>query len=242
MKTKLNQLVRHGRQLGLAALLLTATLLRAQPVLTEGHTDVGIDYDVSLNEWDLHIHDEVHDVEYSPPSEALLLVKYDAHGIVPVGAQWDFLGAAGSDVWTLPKVQDPNLLFLGFGAEEIDNGVFQGDQFTMSLRAVSGPGSLVVYDTDSFGNPELLMSSRDGVDNADSVSVPAGEHRHVNWAFSEPGDYVVTFEASGVRALDSIFTTSGDVEYFFHVEAVPEPTALSLMALGGIALALKRRR
>lgn len=234
--------MRHWRQLGLAIAMTCTTNARCQSLLTEGHTDVGIDYDAGANLWDLHIHDEVHGVEYSPPSDALLFVKNSAHGTVPTGIPWTFLGTAGSDVWTLPKVQDPDLLFLGFGAEEIDTGIFQDDQFTMSLRAVSGPGTFVVYDTDSFGNPELLMSSRDGIDGSDAVLVPAGEHRHVNWAFSAPGDYVVTFDASGIRQADSQFTDSGPVEYFFRVQAVPEPGAAAIFGLGGALLAFHRRR
>jgi surface-anchored protein len=99
----------------------------------------------------------------------------------------------------------------------------------------------VVYDTDSFGTPELLMSSLDGVGPEDSVLVPAGEHRHVNWAFSAPGDYTVTFEASGILQAGSQFTDSGPVDYFFHVEAVPEPGTLALLGLGGAMLLLRRR-
>lgn len=192
--------------------------LCAQTNLMQGHTDIGIGYDKDANEWDLHIHDEENDVEYAPPSDAVLWVKYAAHGPVPQGPQWSFLGTAGSRVWLLPMVEDSNLLCLGFGAEEIENGVFVNDEFTMTLKSVVGPGHVAVFDADAFGEPVVWMSSRDGINGADAVALPAGAHQHVNWAFSAPGDYVVSFEASGVRADGNTNTASGNVEYLFHVE------------------------
>ncbi len=242
MQIKHNQFIGRIRQLGLAALLATGLASQAQTTLYDGHTDVGIDYDNDFDAWNLHVHYEVTDTEYSPPSDALLFVKNGAHGTVSSDPAYSFLGTPGSDVWTLPQFQDLNLLFLGFGAEEISSGVFQGDQFTMSLTGVSGPGSFVMYETDDFSVPTMLLSSLDGISGADSLLVPAGEHRHVNWAFSAPGDYVVTFNASGIRQSDSQFTTSGNVGYYFRVEAVPEPATAALMGVGVLGLLLRRRR
>jgi surface-anchored protein len=101
---------------------------------------------------------------------------------------------------------------------------------------------LVVYETDDFGVPTMLLSSQDGITGADSLLVPAGEHRHVNWAFTEPGDYTVTFNASGMRQSDGQFTTSGDVDYLFRVEAVPEPGMTALFGLGALCMVFLRRR
>jgi len=219
---KYTNMTRHLRPLGLATLLVTGLTLQAQTPIYQGHTDIGIDYDETLNEWDLHIHDEVNDLEYSPPTNALLVVKYDAHGFVPAGSQWSFLGTPGSDVWTLPKAQDTNLLFLGFGAEEIADGTFTNDQLTMALTAFSGPGNLVIYDLDSFGAPEVWMNTADGVSGVDSRVLPSGAHSHINWAFTAPGDYTVTFAATAVSTLNGA-TTSGPVDYKFHVEGPPAP-------------------
>ena len=241
MKKQNTQIIGRIRQLGLAVLLTTGLASQAQTPLFEGHTDVGIDYDSTGNVWNLHIHDEVNNVEYSPPSDALLVVKYAAHGSVSPGPQWSFLGPAGSSVWTLPKVQDPNLLFLGFGAEEIADGTFVGNQFTMALKGVTGPGNFTVYDTDAFGGPVVWMNSGNGISGADAVTLPSGAHSHVNWTFSAPGDYSVLFEASGISTLNGA-TTSGNVGYSFRVEAVPEPATGALVGVGALACIFFRRK
>lgn len=240
MKKQKTQIIGHIRQLGLAALLTTGLASQAQTTLYDGHTDIGIDYDSALNEWNLHVHYEVTDTEYSPPSDALLFVKNSAYGTVPPGAQWSFLGATGSDVWTLPKVEDPNLLFLGFGAEEIADGTFVNNVFTMALTGVTGPGQLAIYDVDTFGDPVVWMNSGDGISAADSRVLPSGAHSHINWAFSAPGDYSVFFEATGDSTLNGP-TSSGSVEYLFRVQAVPEPATGALVGVGALALCLVRR-
>jgi surface-anchored protein len=198
-------------------LLMTASVAHSQAVKTEGHTDYGVAYDPDLDEWDIHIHDEVNLVEYSPPTGAVLYVKPEAHTTVPNDPAYSFLGTAGSDVWILPKAQDPALLFLGFGAEEIADGTFKSNQFTIHLRQVVGPGNFTIYDQDSFGNPVLWMSSADGISSNDFRVLPSGAHSHVNSAFSKPGAYTVYFEAMAYRESDGQFTTSGLVPYQFYV-------------------------
>ncbi len=235
MKKQNPQIIGHIRQLGLAALLTTGLASQAQTPLYTGHTDVGIDYDETGNVWNLHVHDEETNTEYSPPSDALLFVKYAAHGSVSPGPQWSFLGPTGSSVWTLPQVENPNLLFLGIGAEEIADGTFVGNQFTLALKGVTGPGSFTVYQTDAFGEPVVWMNSGDGISGADARLLPSGAHSHVNWTFSAPGDYSVLFEASGLSTLNGA-TSSGNVGYSFRVEAVPEPATGALAGVGALAL------
>lgn len=240
MKKQQTQITGRIRQLGLAALLTTGLASQAQTPLSSGHADVGIDYDATGNAWNLHVHDEETDTEYAPPSDALLLVKNTAHASVNPEPQWSFLGPAGSSVWILPQVQNPDLLFLGIGAEEIADGTFVGNQFTLALKGVSGPGNFTVYQTDAFGNPVVWMNSGDGISGADARILPTGVHSHVNWTFSAPGDYSVLFEASGLSLLNGA-TSSGNVGYSFRVEAVPEPAMGALVGVGALALGLVRR-
>ena len=183
--------------------------------LSEGHTDIGIAFEDGA--FDLHIHDETHDVEYAP-DQAVLVVKAASYTTVPNNPLYSFLGLPCSGVWVLPNTENTNLLFLGFGAEEIEAGVFQGDQLRMELKAVAGAGDFIVYDFDSFGVPVVIMSTRDGVDTNDVRVLPAGAHSDFNWAFTQPGYYTVTFEASGTLS-NGTFVTSGPVDYTFLVEA-----------------------
>ena len=219
-----------------------ALSLNAQTLLTEGHTDVGIVYE--LGGWNLHIgqHEATPPMEYAP-NEAILGVNIvGAHSTVPANPQFSFLGMAGSSVWVLPQVQDPALLFLGFGTEELESGIFVNNEVTLSLQGVRAPGQFSVYDVGMFGSPSIFMNSGDGITTADSILLSAGGHRHVNWAFSTPGTYEVDFEAAGTLVDGNVFTASGPITYTFSVAAVPEPSVLSLLLLGGTGLLAFARR
>jgi surface-anchored protein len=242
MKEQNTQFIGRIRQLGLAALLTTGLASQAQTLVGTGgeHVDVGAAYDETANEWELHVHDEDNDVEYFPATDARLFIGYGANTTMPAGSQWSFIGSAGSETWILPGTPTPGLMLLGFGAEEIDLGIFVDDQFNMALKGVSGPGTFAVFDLDAFNNPLVLMNSGDGINGADAHILPAGAHQDLNWAFSAPGDYTITFVASGVSRLNGA-TSSGDVNYLFHVQPVPEPGVMTLAGVGALAVLLVRK-
>jgi surface-anchored protein len=240
MKKQNTQIIGRIRQLGLAALLTTGLASQAQSILTNQHADIGVNYEAG--EWNLHIHNETEDIEYSPPSGpggAIIQVGSAAAGTVSANPLFSFLGTAGSPVWILPNTQNPSLVFLGFGAEELVTGLFVGDSITMALHSISGPGEFAVFDYDFFGNPTVWMNTRDGITAGDSVSLLAGGHNDMNWAFSAPGNYTVYFEASGTLVDGNVFTASGPVGYEFQV--VPEPSAMALAGMGALALLLVRK-
>lgn len=186
-------------------------------VLTEGHADVGIAYEDG--EWNLHIHDEAHDEEYAP-GQALLFVGPEAEtardGALAAPA-FDFLGVApGQTFYRLPESLNPDLLFLGIGAEELAEGTFAGGKVRLRLKAVDGPGSFSAWRSEDEG-PRLLMASADGVTGGDFIDALEASHTHVNWGFGARGRYEITFEAVATLPSGEV-TSSGDVTYVFSVD------------------------
>jgi surface-anchored protein len=233
MKASLSTHLPHTLRttLWLASLIAVAFDGRSDTELTTGHTDVGIAYEDDA--WNLHVgrHEDSPPAEYAP-NEAILQVAPASRTSVPAGPAFAFLGEPGAPVYILPQVQNPSLLFLGFGTEELPAGLFSNDQVNVILRAVRGPGHFAVYDVDAFGTPNVIMNSGDGITATDSVILPAGGHRHVNWAFTSPGTYQVDLEASGTLASNAQFTSSGPVTYTFKVLGQSPALGISRIANG----------
>jgi surface-anchored protein len=223
-----------------AAMAVMIPAASAFTVLDDEHVDIGVGYS-GAGGWDLHVHDETNDAEYEP-DEALLYVGGLAKTLRPGGSQWDFLGVnAGDDVWILPTSQNPNLLYLGVGAEETDAGIFVNDRIDLFMRDVRGPGHVSVYTLDGFGAPSVLFSSSNGFSSADLLPVFAQGHSHFFWAFTAVGLYEVDLEASGAL-VGAGTTSSGIATYNFGVEAVPEPTTMAALALGAAFMARRRKK
>ena len=187
-------------------------------VLKSGHADIGVNYEDDA--WDLHIHQHEPDTEYEP-DEALFYVGRNAMLIRSGDAAdnaYDFLGTSvGSTLFVLPEIENPNLLFLGIGGEELAEGVLEGNVATLRLAAVSGPGHFSIWQAGSTPTtPKLIMATSDGIDASDTFDIGAGSHAHANYAFTKQGFYEVTFVASGVDA-DGDATDSGQVTYYFFV-------------------------
>jgi surface-anchored protein len=188
------------------------------PVLVDGHTDVGINYEDDA--WDLHVHAEDTGMEYAPDA-VWIKVPSSARTSAPDGAAYSFLGAPGNALWVLSAVQHPNMPFLGFGTEEMASGIFSNNVVQLAFKGVEGPGDFIVYQSDMFGKPVVWFNSRDGLDASDVQQLAAGGHTHVNWVFTAPGKYHVKFQASGVLAATGQTTTSEIAEYLFDVGDQP---------------------
>ena len=67
----------------------------------------------------------------------------------------------------------------------------------MRLLDVEGPGDIAAYVVSTYGTPEPLFNSADGIDqHNDSTTLPANAHTHVSWAFNKPGIYRLSFGAT----------------------------------------------
>ena len=197
--------------------------------LKRGHTDMGIAFEGGA--FDLHVHDETADREFAP-EQAVLRATPLAQTSVPTNAAFAFLGTPGAPVWILPQSQNPRLLYLGIGAEEIAAGVFVNDSVQLTLTGVDGPGHFALYRVTGFGQPEVRFNSRDGISAADVVTVAAGGHEHFNWAFSAPGVYRVRVKASGTLVAGNQFVESPEAEYCFEVVGIA--TRLGIARNGGL--------
>ncbi len=235
----------------LSLLLFVTPAVSADMLYTAGHADLGIAFEDGA--WDLHVHAEgaiidgtlVDDEEFeadevvivAPASTFVSVVELpvaDFHGIP------ESLGLASDASWfnlfqELSDSDATNSPFLGVAAEEIENDVFVNDEITVSLVDVVGPGEMTVW---SNGNG-VIFDSLDGFDDDVLSGFPVGTHTHFNYAFSAAGNYEVTLSATGTL-VDGGAETTGFGTFTFSV--VPEPSALALVALGGVSLAFVRRR
>jgi surface-anchored protein len=195
------------RLLVTSAVLTTALVATAGPaqaaeqfVIDHGHVDV---VGVAFEDGQLHLH--VHDESVEPgverePEDVEFRVLPGAETVVPADPSFAFLGDAGDPVWILPQAENPELIFAGFGAEEIDAGVLRDDSVTVTFVG-AGPGDVAIYTENAVGLPaDILVDTGDG--QPDSFTLAAGEHAHANWAFEQPGDYRFLVVVSGRLASD----------------------------------------
>ncbi len=222
-----------------AAAFGLAGALNAQTVLRSGHMDLGVAHDNGALELHLHAHDPEPDGTEFGPGEAILEVGPAAQTTVPANPQFAFLGAPGDTLYLLSATENPALPFLGLAAEEVEPGLFAGDLLTLTLTGAAGPGEFALFTVDAFGSPTVHMNTRDGITAADHTTLLAGSHGHANWAFSAPGDYDLTFVASGT--LEGGGSVSSDPATF-RFTVVPEPGPAALLVLGGLGWWLARRR
>lgn len=200
---------RMGGIVAVAALAATnAATAEADPVaLADGH----VDYAARIVGGELR--SQVKDgtqgsdrVVWRDPGDVVFVVRDAAKTTVPADARLRFIGAAGSSTWMIPQVQRPGILWAGWNTEEL-TAADVSDSLTWTLRSVQGPGTVAVFQTGPFGDPDLLFNSGDGL--PDSRRVPLGTHAHGNWAFSAPGSYQLSFEMTATRPGGA---TTGDTQ------------------------------
>jgi surface-anchored protein len=124
---------------------------------------------------------------------------------VPDSPAFGFLGPAGSSTWLLPQTQRAGLLWPGWNTEQLSSAQVDGP-VTWRLDSVAGPGTVNVFQSDSFGSPQPVFASGDGL--PDTYSIPLTTHAHANWAFSQAGYYRLTFTMSArLKGGQTVFDT-----------------------------------
>lgn len=209
----------------------TAAAGEFEVVLDNGHIDaftvrwVDEQLDLDLME-DVTGTDVLHE-----PEDVLLVVKPEAAMTLPdpVPPGLAVVGDPGDTVYFLPQSQDPALIWPGWSTEQIPAGVFT-DPLRIEVTEVDGPGDVFVYQTNAFGLPISVLGG--GYQLPGTISPNARVHAHANWAFTAPGRYTLTVEASGTLAAGGTVTTP-PATYTFQVgETEPDPvTTLSISGL-----------
>jgi putative ABC transporter-associated repeat protein len=197
------------------------------------------------------------------PADVDFRVTAAAATELPAQPALSFLGDAGKRVFLLPQTQRTDLLWTGWNTEELRPSDVSG-AVTWTLTAVDGPGAFGLFTTGSFGAPEVLFDSTDGL--PDALTVPLGTHAHANWAFAEPGRYRLTFAVTAPAADGRALTDTETLTFVVGDDggATPPPApgstsqrlastgpaalpattglAFALIATGAAALVLARRR
>jgi surface-anchored protein len=160
------------------------------------------------------------DVRLNPNLTAFNLEEV-THTTVRSLPAFAFLGTAGSDVWVAPESNPGGtVLWPGFSTEDVPGGYVDGNQLTLRLDAVNGPGTLHIYQSDAFGEPIRRLTGS-GAEYRD-WTLNSGQHIHANWAFSATGTYTLTFIAS---ALTNGVSISATQIYTFIIGEVPAVVA-----------------
>ncbi|BCJ50404.1 hypothetical protein Asp14428_18790 [Actinoplanes sp. NBRC 14428] len=146
-------------------------------------------------------------------------------------------GATKYAAEVIPLVEDVSLdtIWLGLRAKGAGAGhaVNRSSDIRLSATGVEGPGRLVAYLTESFGNPDIAFDSGDGFDAAngfrdDTMTLPPAAHTHMSWAFTEPGTYRLTLRAELAVTADSKPIHMGQSTVTFAVGVNPPAEATVL--------------
>ncbi len=243
-----------------AVLVLTvfAGSSSAQDIYTSSHGDVGVGYDAGAQEFEPHWHLGAGavvngnpipaDEEYAP---ADLIARTSATRSSPTGSS-SVLGLAdGSSIWVLGRggltTYQPDL---GWATEELDPLDWTGDiTITFNPGSSTMPSATAEFGmyVTNFANSSVDTSVFSTFDPAEtfagnSFTMGVGAHQHFQWAFTELGEYDLSFTWSGTHAVDGFIQTTA----VFSVQAVPEPSTIAMLSIaagvGLIAVARQRQR
>jgi surface-anchored protein len=142
--------------------------------------------------------------------------------------------AQGETYYLLPQTSQAGQVFGGFG---YSSAATQGTSVTYDLDSVEGPGAFALWQNSEDGPNVFLASAEDGPKSFTSVA----DHEHVNWGFTEQGEYHLTVRAA-VTPPGGATTQLPPVVYTFFVgeelpqDPTPDPgTPATQLTITGLA-------
>lgn len=228
-------------------------------IYSEGHADlsvrmVGNQLQLGVNLLGAVV-DGVVTNEFAPLTDLTLFVPETAleqrTENIPGLLNFDPIGVvAGTDIYRLPASGTEALIlqtpYFGFGTYLLNAADFASPvKFTLTGFSSSEGGEFSVYQ-DSFPGPTFYMSTANGVNVNDSLTMPVGAHDHFNFVFTKPGLYELSFTATVTHKTLGVLTASGSLSSGV-VTTVPEASsfifgalAIGTLLLGRTALSLRR--
>nr|WP_026157121.1 anchored repeat ABC transporter, substrate-binding protein [Corynebacterium capitovis] len=113
----------------------------------------------------------------------------------------------------IPLVEDAGLdtVWLGMRVDGDIPGDAAGTAVVdLALTGAEGPGDAAAFVLGTFGTPEVIFSTRDGLGSDDSITLPTAAHTHVSWSFSAPGVYHLRLAATtreSAKAPSAVYTS-----------------------------------
>lgn len=231
-------------------MILSAGVSQAQAIYTSGHGDLGVEYTPGEAEFEAHWHigsgavvDGVPLTEEQEFAPEALAAQLGTQAAVSSSAVASALGVSTGTMAfrTGNAAYPPNV---GFGLEEVgSDSEWQDGSITLTLTGWTGPGSLAVSQTiANVGTFVWFSSDASKTQNSNAWDFGVGGHQHLDWWFSEAGNYSVTFTWTGTYiGGESPVAVSGSGTYEF--QAVPEPGTWALLGVAMlIGMAVYRRR
>ncbi len=216
-------------------------------VYTDGHADIGVtgvpgNYTMKI---------ELDEIGTFAPSQVVTRVPDGVRttfasvpsDISPTGL---VAGQPGS-IWILPQIQNELYPWPGLSLEGI-GGTGTGTFRLLSASMPAG-GNFSLWSWGTFAPPNFWMTTADGINpvvgpGADTVNLNIGSHAHFNFGFTVAGIYDITMDVTGTRNGVDFTTTPGTFRFAVgDSSAVPEPTAIALLAmLAGVVTVIRKIR
>lgn len=204
-----------------------ATAIRPY-ALTKGHIDLfEVTYDEAASGLGLKVKDDTNlydqGTQYRDPATVSVVVDAEESAVDVSGTSgaFAFLKVDGDTVYQLPQTQDIDLPWPGWSTERLMGTLPAGSELPASGQPVQldveveGPGNVFTWQTGTFGGVQNKYV--DTVDpGADVIPIARNAHVHTNWAFTKPGDYLLTVTPSATTTGGGTLTGQ-PASYHFHV-------------------------
>jgi hypothetical protein len=206
-------------------------------VTSDGHFDIEVHDDNGTLEVALHNHAD--DSEYGTDE---VLFQVGTRRLSTLSNQFGFLGNPGDVVWTVPQTPTPNLPYIGFSGEELEDeqpGVFSG--VGLRIEAVrftgTGPGHFAAW-LPGFPSPTLIGSSIAAAGDS-NIEIPLA-HIHYTLGFNGFGTYEIDVTPFALR--NGVYEEGGLATLNFQTVPAPPAAVLGLIGVGVLAGGARLRR